>query len=262
MTVLPAGLATATLGWTLVGGAAPRRRLGLRPPCALARVMRVAGSVGIATAWWLAGWSQAGLLAVAAGAGLLVPVMRAASRRRRRLAVEADVVALCYGAAAELRAGRSPGEALGTVGAQLGPLSDDVRAAARAMRRGAPVDDELCALADRCGSARLRTIAAAWAASAGAGAGVADVVDRIGRAFAADDEARAELGALAAGPRATAFVLCALPLFALGLGAAMGADPSALLLRSPFGWLLTALAAVLDIGGLLWVRAIAVRALA
>jgi Flp pilus assembly protein TadB len=41
----------------------------------------------------------------------------------------------------------------------------------------------------------------------------------------------------------------------------MGADPTALLVRTPFGWLLTALAAGLDMCGLLWVRAITNRAL-
>ena len=262
MTVLPAALAAATLGWTLGAGAAPRRRLRLQPARAVARWATAAAGGGIASLWWLGGRSPAALVAVAAAAGLLAPLMRVRGRRRQRDAVAADVVALCFGAAAELRAGRSPGEALGAVGAQLGALTEGVRAAARAVRRGAPVDDELCALADRCGSARLRTVAAVWAASADTGAGLADVLERVGGAFAADDEARAELGALAAGPRATALVLCALPVLALGLGAAAGADPAALLLHSPFGWLLTAIAAGLDTGGLLWVRAITIRALA
>ena len=108
----------------------------------------------------------------------------------------------------------------------------------------------------------METVAAVWAASATTGARVADVLERVARAFAADDDARADLDALAAGPRATALILCLLPLFAVAMGTLAGGGPARLLLHTGFGWLLIGAAAVLDGCGLFWVAAITRRALA
>jgi tight adherence protein B len=104
-------------------------------------------------------------------------------------------------------------------------------------------------------------MAAVWAASATTGARVADVLDRLAHGFTAEDDSRADLDALAAGPRATATVLCLLPLGGIALATVMGADPLALLLRSALGGLLLAVAALLDVCGVLWVRAVTARAL-
>jgi tight adherence protein B len=263
MSVLLAGAGAAVAAGTLVGARAPRRRLQLGPPPRWARLAAAAAAgVTVATAWRLADCSPVQLLAVGLSAVVLRRVLRARALRRRRDGLEEDVVVMCFAAAAELRAGRAPAEALGTAATQLDGLSCGLKSAATAVGRGARGDDELLALAREVGSPRLETVSAVWAATADTGAGVAAVLDRVAQAFAAEDQARSELGALAAGPRATALVLCALPAFALALGAAIGADPTGILLGSPFGWLLTALAAGLDGCGLLWVRRITSTALA
>jgi tight adherence protein B len=262
MSLLVACLAGSVAAATLAGSGGPRRRLRLRPVPGTRRAAVVAGMMVVVATWRLAGGSPVPLVVAVLVAAVMAAALRARAAARRRAAIGIDTVAMCLSVAAELRAGRPAGDALGTVASQLGPLCAGVRSAARAVGRGARVEDELDALARDTGSPRLETVAAVWAAVAGTGAGIADVLDRVGRAFAADDEAQAELGALAAGPRASALVLCALPLLALCLGVAAGADPVAVLTRSSFGWLLTGLAAVLDVTGLLWVRTITSRALA
>ncbi|MER6596151.1 hypothetical protein ABT214_30735, partial [Micromonospora purpureochromogenes] len=56
----------------------------------------------------------------------------------------------------------------------------------------------------------------------------------------------------AAGARATALLLAALPLGGIGLGYSIGADPVAVLLHTPVGAVSALTAMGLQIGGLLW----------
>jgi tight adherence protein B len=181
--------------------------------------------------------------------------------RRRRSDREADVVRLTYALAAELRAGRPPGDALAATAQHLPVLGPQVAAAGRAISRGAAVGAELEALADTCDSRRLRSVAAAWAATARVGAGAADLLDRLGESFDADDRAAGELAAAAAGPKATMVVLAVLPLLGLMLGTATGLAPLHVLLHSRAGWALAVTAAAFDLAGLLWVRRITATAL-
>jgi len=201
----------------------------------------------------------------ASRAGPVAVLAHAASTRwtsgRRRRDREADVVRLAYALAAELRAGRPPGDALIAAAQHLPALGAQVAAAGRAISRGADVGTELETLADGSGSRRLRSVAAAWAATARIGAGAADLFDRLGESFDADDRAAGELAAAAAGPKATMVVLALLPLIGLILGAATGLAPAHVLLHTHVGWALALAAAAFDLAGLLWVRRITAAAL-
>ncbi|WP_332367392.1 type II secretion system F family protein [Micromonospora sp. WMMC241] len=84
------------------------------------------------------------------------------------------------------------------------------------------------------------------------GAPLADLLERIEADARAADRGLAAAAAQAAGSRATAWLLAALPLGGIGLGYAIGVDPVAVLLHTPVGGGSATAAVVLQVGGLLW----------
>lgn len=189
-------------------------------------------------------------------------MIRRRAQHTRRRARAGDAVAFCFAVAAELRAGRTPADALAAVASQLPAIGPEIAAAARACRRGASAPDELVVVGALPGCERLLPVAAAWGATATSGARAADVLDRIGSALADADAAQLELHAHVAGPQATVVVLALLPLLALGLGDAAGARPTTFLLQTSAGRLLLVVGAALDVAGVAWMRRIIRTALA
>jgi tight adherence protein B len=173
---------------------------------------------------------------------------RAASLRHRA------VVEFAFALAAELRAGLPPPRALAAASVASGPLSAHLADAVSAVGNGADPAAELDLAAVVPGCRRLSAIAAAWRATHQVGAAVADVLDRLGESFDADDAAAEELSAAMAGPRATMLMLALLPAVGVALGESIGAHPLHLLVHRPIGWMLLAAAAVLDGAGLAWTR--------
>lgn len=260
--VAAAAAALAALAWLRGHGRARRRLVAAAPGApraaapATVAVLAAVGGGGLA-----AGLSPWVLLLTVTAAGLGALTLR--RRRQARLLRDCDVdtVALSFGVAAELRAGRPPGAALGAVAPHLGVLRAEVGAAARAVGRGADLAGELALLAGRWDRTRLRAVCSAWSATAASGAGVADVLDRLGESFETDDRIADEMAAAAAGPRATIAVLAVLPALGIALGTGIGLAPMRVLLHTRAGALLIAGAAVLDGCGLLWVRRIMAGAL-
>jgi tight adherence protein B len=230
-----------------------------------------AGLVAVAT-WLLAPSSNDAArrlgLVLPSGVARRRPLARAATgaaawRTRRRLQQrrDAEAVTLCAAFAAELRVGLPPAAALASAATELPVLGPRLSRAARAVGRGAHLSDELELAAADEACARLSAVAAVCAAGEATGAGVADVLDRIGRGLASDDDATAELDALSAGPRATALVLAGLPALAVASANAIGLHPLRILLHTLLGVALVVAAAVLELAGLLWVRRITAVAL-
>ncbi|MEE1930274.1 type II secretion system F family protein [Streptomyces sp. TRM 70351] len=233
------------------GHSGPFRRAVLR---LLARVrertngawlcLPAAGAVAVA------GGSVLPLLAGALATPLAVRWLGARERRRAAEAGSAAVIGLCSAVAAELRAGRQPGQALLAAGADgLGEAGAGARAAARF---GGDVPAALRHAARSPGAAGLGGVAACWQVAVDGGAGLADGLDRIADALRAARDQREELRAQLAGPRTTALALALLPVFGLLLGTAMGAAPLRFLLHSPAGWAVSAGAALLEWAGLAW----------
>jgi tight adherence protein B len=185
-----------------------------------------------------------------AGVGSLVARRRATGRdgERRRAAVIEAVFAM----SAELRAGATPAQAIHAAATGAGPLRAGLAAVAGALRAGAAPAPELRGLAETPDCGRLRHVAAAWEVSDRSGAQIADVLDRLGAAFDADESVARELAAMLSGPRATMTLLAGLPALGIALGESVGAHPLALLVHRPLGWALMAAAAGLDTLGLLW----------
>ncbi|WP_245666935.1 type II secretion system F family protein [Micromonospora sediminicola] len=125
---------------------------------------------------------------------------------------------------------------------------DRLGAAAADLRAGLPVDGVLDDGAGR--TARLARAAVRLADRTGAP--LADLLERVEADARAADRGLASAAAQAAGARATAWLLAALPLGGIGLGYAIGVDPVAVLLHTPVGGGSAVAAVVLQIGGLLW----------
>ncbi len=169
------------------------------------------------------------------------------------------VVELLEAAAAELRAGRTPDDALRRAVAEVPPgaLAAALGPAAECVRLGGDLPGTLRAAAALPGAHALGWLAAAWQVAALTGAGLAAALEQLATAGRADDEQRRRLAVQLAGPRATARLLAALPAFGLLLGSALGAAPLRVLLGTPVGWGLAVLGAGLDGLGLWWTARLA-----
>lgn len=196
----------------------PPRSAWYHPLAATPRTTLLLSGVLAAAVGALLGGPVAAVVTGAYGTlGVRAMLRRRATRqadelRRRHLDQLCDL-------AADLRAGLPVGQstALSTAGGSGGTL---IRAAVR--------------LADRTG------------------APLADLLDRIDVDARAADRGRATAAAQAAGARATAWLLAALPIGGIGLGYGIGVDPVAVLLHSAVGGSCAVLAVMLQVAGLFW----------
>jgi tight adherence protein B len=264
--------------WLAAASLAVAIALAGRPPPA-ARIAAWQGDPGADDAAFgssRAVWLTAGLagsvmiaarvaLPLIAAVAVLSTIARrvAAVRRASRLrdSCSAATVEVTFALAGELRAGRTPAQALAAVVPSAGPLASALEAAQAAVALGASPAAELASAAVIPGAERLGYVAAAWQVAESAGGKVAVVLERLSEAMDSDEELRQELDAAMAGPRATMVLLAGLPLLGLALGQAVGAQPLHLLLHRPLGWGLLTAAVALDALGLMATKAIARAAL-
>ncbi|WSZ86993.1 type II secretion system F family protein [Streptomyces sp. NBC_00859] len=231
-------------GWAPWGGSF-RGRVRSRPgPEWLCLV--VAGAVATA------GGSVLPLLVGAAAVPLVRRRLRAAAAKRDRLARTDAVIALCGAVAAELRAGRQPGEALLAAGRGSGALGAAEAAVLAAARFGGDVPEALRYAAREPGAGGLGGVAACWRVSVDGGAGLAAGLEGLEGALRAERDQRAGLRAELAGARSTVLVLALLPAGGLLLGAALGADPLRTLLHTPAGLCCLLAGGVLESAGFFW----------
>lgn len=179
---------------------------------------------------------------------------RAAARHQQ--ACDAAAIEVTFALAAELRAGRTPAEALRLAATAAGPLAPVLDAAVDATAAADGAARALAAAAATPDGRRLRPAAAAWTVTERFGGHVGLALERVGEAMDDADESARELDAALAGPRATVLVLALLPLVGLALGQSVGAHPLALLVHRPLGWGLLASAATLDAVGVAVMRRI------
>ena len=168
------------------------------------------------------------------------------------------------GAERGARPGRSTsGASTGPEGAE-GPAGEAafvLSAAARAAELGRPVSDAIraAAAARRRGSRGAAVWEGPWTSVAAcietaeaSGSPLAGVLDRLAALLEADADAAAARAVALAGPRATAQVLSVLPVAGLGLGFLMGADPLGVLLSTPVGAACLSAGAILTLAGRWW----------
>lgn len=231
-----------------------------------ARGPRGAASGALALGGVLAGVLTGSVVGLLVGGGAAAGAWAAWRRRQaaqerqreRRSAAEA-----CVALAAELRAGRSPAEALGTA-AELarGPAQGALLAAAAAARLGGDVPAALVSgvAAGSTAPEVLRGLGACWRVCARAGSGLAAAVDRLSEGLRSQQAQEQAVEAALAGPRASAAMLAVLPLAGVALAAGLGARPGHVLLHTPVGVGCLVLGLVLDGAGLWWTARLVARA--
>ncbi|MEU0805424.1 type II secretion system F family protein [Streptomyces sp. NPDC005970] len=198
----------------------------------------------------LAGASVLPLLAGAAAVPVVGRWRRARTHDRERERRAAAVIELCGAVAGELRAGRQPVEAL--LAAPPGPIGEHWGLVSAAARFGGDVPEALRRAARAPGAEGLTGVAACWQVAVDEGAGLAAGLDRVAAALRAERDHRQHLRAKLAGPRATAVLLMLLPVFGLGMGAALGADPLHVLLHTPAGLACLLVGGLLEWAGFAW----------
>ena len=231
-------------------------------PRASPAVTRAAAAAGVLSLAYVSGSLVVLLLAgcaALAGQAAWTRHRAGAARTAERLAAAEACLAL----AAELRAGRSPAEAL-TTSAHLarGPARAALTAAAAAARLGGDVPAALLSGVGAGSSAPevLRGLAACWQVCARAGSGLAGAVDRLAEGLRSGQVQEQAVQAALAGPRASAGLLAVLPLAGIGLAAGLGAQPLYVLLHTPVGVGCLLAGVGLDALGLWWTGRIVARA--
>lgn len=101
----------------------------------------------------------------------------------------------------------------------------------------------------------LLSLAALWQVSEGSGSALAAALERLLDGAVQSARLRREVAGQLAGPRATMRVLAVLPVVGIGMGLLMGANPIGFLLGTVWGWGCLVAAVVLEILGVLWIRA-------
>lgn len=178
---------------------------------------------------------------------------------RRSADVEAAALALLDAAGPALQAGLTPAAAVRlAVTSAHGLPSDELRRFVEGLdetaRAGLPASRAWADLATRSGSEPVALVAGAWRLSEVTGAPLAEAVERAAEALR-DARARQRRVAVAvAGPRATVFVLTALPLTGPLFGMACGLSPVELYLGSSLASVSVVAGAGLVVLGRLWCR--------
>lgn len=95
-------------------------------------------------------------------------------------------------------------------------------------------------------------LAACFDIAGASGCPLADVLTRFAAQLEVEDDADAARQTALAGPKATVSLLTWLPLLGLGLGMALGVDPLAILLGTPWGLAALAAGIGLTVAGRLW----------
>lgn len=183
---------------------------------------------------------------------------RRVRRARAEQATREAVVDLCTALAAELRAGRTPGEALHLAVTVLAPQQRAALSSlATTASHGGDVGEVMRNAAARPGCRSLAWLAACWQVSAESGAGLAEAVERLSRALRDEERCRKEINAQLAAPRATARLLAFLPVVGIAFATGLGQRPLAFLFGTPYGLLCLGLGVAIDIGGLIWTTRLA-----
>lgn len=187
-------------------------------------------------------------LAAAVVLGTGFGLLAAARRTQRTEAERQGLVTAVRGMVADLEAGARPAAVLNGAA-----CVSHAAAFASAAQVAAAGDDVAAQLAEQ---ARIHPALAGlvhvWRVSDDTGAPLADVLARLADDLAAGAEQRRAVAVALAGPRSSAVLLAGLPVLGIGLGAAMGANPLALLLGTRAGQLLMCAGLALDVAGVLW----------
>jgi tight adherence protein B len=189
----------------------------------------------------------AGFLSAATAAATVLFLIDSSLTGRRRRTDLSDLIAGLRLLARELRSGAAPPVAAAHAAAAARGVAATVLAEL-ATGGGASVTP-----GDTDPLAEIRTrLTAGWELASRQGLAITPMIDAVvldaSERLAADSERAGQV----AGPRVSGYVMAALPVMGLLLGAGMGADPVQVLARSGIGNVLLVVGVTLTCAGLLW----------
>lgn len=225
----------------------PRQLWGL----ALAGAVSVGTVAGLLSGQWMIALLAALLAWRLPGWGL------AGARRRRQQRLLAQLPGGLLSLAAALRGGASLAVGLRQLAdlAQV-PLAQEVGLVLREQRLGVAFDDALCRWEVRAGLPELHLVSAAFRVAGSTGGNLAQTLEGIAQVLQEQLRAQGRLRALTAQGRMQAWVLSAMPA-ALGVVLyALRPESMAALWRTPAGWVVLALLALLQAAGWWMIRRI------
>lgn len=237
----------------------PHRLSGRIPKSRFFRVCLVIAVAGVGSQFMP--WPVAVVLVAILTAAALAIVR--AMRRRSALREETAAIEGLGILVAELRAGRTASDALGTaarhcghaaVGDRLGRLGRSLRLGdemqASTLDSRAPPDS--LGQDHRAGTDWLPALRAGLRLSQQTGCALADVLAAVELDISARVEQGADMRSASSGHRATAFLLAGLPILGLAMGSGIGAEPIGILTRTSIGHVLLLLGVGLELLGLAW----------
>jgi tight adherence protein B len=225
LTWVSAGCAVAAAGPALAAAVAARRR----PPAAGGRPAAAAED----------GW------------------MARLGRARRFARIRAQLPEALGAMSTAVRAGLSLPQALRETAARTpAPLGAELAAVEQQTALGGTLDAALAALERRVPLPEVRLLVSGLGLARATGASLAPLLDRIAATLRERERLRGQVRALTAQGRLSGWVVGVTPVVLLGVMLAV--DPAFLdpMLRSPAGWGLLGLAAVLETAGALLIRAV------
>ncbi|MCY1197376.1 Type II secretion system (T2SS), protein F [compost metagenome] len=199
-------------------------------------------------------------VAAALGAALASRVPRAlvdALRRRRARRFEQQLPMALLMLASALRAGVALATGLRHVVEQSGaPLAQEFGLMLREQRMGVPWDTALGNLHGRMPADSTSLVVAAMRIAAQTGGNLAEALESIAHTLRARLQLQAKLLALTSQGRLQAWIVGALPVALLGVLDRLEPEIMGLLWRTPMGWSVLAVVAVLEVAGVLLIRRI------
>jgi tight adherence protein B len=234
-------------------------REGVAPSAPERRRLAVVAALALAAAGWCIGGPVAAALAAVAGPAVAMAAVRARRRRFSRALAEA-APSVARALADALSAGHSVRGALTLVaGGVPGPAGHELRAAARALRLGAPTAGALERLRRRAASPPWDAMAAGILLQRDAGGDLPALLRDLAEAL--ETAARQDRDALAATAQArfTARIVLVLPIGAALLAELASPGFVARLVANPVSAFLTCFALVLQVIALACVRRLALQ---
>ncbi|AZA12279.1 type II secretion system F family protein [Corynebacterium gerontici] len=179
--------------------------------------------------------------------------MQKERRQQQQRQTLSKMLGMCV---SELRCGASLGDCLEHAAQQhqYEPAATAFAAAARSLHTGGGASAQLEHYCEQMPD--LRTVAHCWRIAERHGIAMAPLLENAERQLRARLHHRQRTNAAMQGPKATAAILCALPLVGMLLGAAMGVNVPQLLVSSFIGNCMLLIGIVLISSGLLWTQRI------
>jgi tight adherence protein B len=210
----------------------------------------VALALGLLAGGPVAGVMLAGLAVVAA----VVAVTIRSDRRKAAFAEQLDDILTLL--ASNLRAGHSLPQALDSLTGDIEePASSEIIRAVTQVRVGRDLTEALSDVAERMDSDDFRWITQAIAIHRQVGGNLAEVLDTVANTIRERGQVRRQVASLSAEGRLSAYVLIALPFFVVLFLSLVNPGYLAVFTTTAIGWVMLAVAAVLLVVGIFWMRA-------